>query len=261
MTQFSTLFTRFLDQELGTDDSTVLFTTARRKSVINDGQKEFADLTECLVRESTIAVTGGTAEYDLNSTATIPNGDFSRVTVQGPTFVYADASSNVTYLAGDDFPRRDIVWLDRYEPGWRESSVTSSVQQMPRYWYLRPDGARLWFGMVPTPCTGSSATAKVLVPYVLYPDPLTSDTQHPFAVTSAQNARLDLRAYHKALAHYGAHDLEKLRRDDMASDRQLQKFMGYVSRYLQAMRRKGGLTLTYARSYFKRKTDVSDPRT
>lgn len=261
MTQFSTLYTRFLDQELGSDDSTVLFTTARRKAAVNDGQREFADLTECVTRESTIAVTGGTSEYDLNSTAVLPGGDFARIAAQGPTFAYTDASSQTTFLAGDDFQRRDIEWLDRYEPGWRESSVTSSVQQMPTYWYLRRDGPRMYFGMVPTPCTGSSATAKVLFPYVVTPDPLTSDTQLPFTVNSS--ARLDLRAYHAALSHYAAHQLEKLRRDDMASDRQLQKFMGYVTRYLQALRTKGGRTLTFARQYFRHGSAAEsvDPRT
>ena len=31
--------------------------------------------------------------------------------------------------------------------------------------------------------------------------------------------------------HYAAHQLEKLRRDEQASDRQLQKFLGYVQQY------------------------------
>jgi hypothetical protein len=256
--QFSSLYGRLLDQELGSQDSTVLFTTGRRQAAINDGQREFADLTECLVRQSTIAVSGGTQEYDLNAAAVIASGDYTRVAKQGPTFVYTDAGANVTFLAGDDFPRRDIPWLDRYEPGWREASPVSSVQQMPRCWYLREDGPRVYFGMVPTPCTGSSATAKVLFPHVLYPDPLSSDTQLPFTVNSS--ARLDLRSYHAALSHYGAHQLEKLRRDEAASDRQLQKFMGYVSRYLQALRQKGGTTLTFARDYFRRASVAEDPR-
>lgn len=258
--QFSSLYGRMLTQELGSEDSTVLFTDARRKAAVNDGQREFADLTECLLRQSTIDVTGGTQEYDLNSTAVIPSGDFTRVAKQGPTFVYTDASSHTTYLSGDDFPRRDIVWLDRYEPGWRESTVTSSVQQMPKYWYLREDGPRYYFGMVPTPCTGSSATAKVLFPHVLYPDPLTSDTAEPFTVNSS--ARRDLRPYHVALPHYGAHQLEKLRRDYDASDRQLQRFMAFIVRRMQDLRRKGGQTLTYTRNYFQRGRNhyAEDPR-
>jgi hypothetical protein len=54
MTQFSSLWGRLLTQELGTDDSTQLFTDARRKAAINDGIREFADLTECFVRTSTL---------------------------------------------------------------------------------------------------------------------------------------------------------------------------------------------------------------
>jgi hypothetical protein len=70
-----------------------------------------------------------------------------------------------------------------------------------------------------------------------------------------------LRPYHQGMVHYAAHQLEKLRRDDQASDRQMQKFMFYVTRYWQAMRRKGGSSLTFARSYFRRGTAAEDPRT
>lgn len=77
MPQFSSLYGNRLDEELGTDDSTVLFTTARRKRAINRGADEFSKLTQCLVRRATFTVTGGTAEYDLNSTQVIPAGDFN----------------------------------------------------------------------------------------------------------------------------------------------------------------------------------------
>jgi hypothetical protein len=51
--------------------------------------------------------------------------------------------------------------------------------------------------------------------------------------------------------HYAAHDLEKLRKDPEASDRQLQKFLGYVQRYIAAIKPKGGKTLRQTRSYFR----------
>src|SRR6185369_12248224 len=102
------------------------------------------------------------------------------------------------------------------------------------------------------------------IPYVAKPPILASTdaTVEPF--TYGGQCRLDLRLYHKAAVHYAAHQLEKLRRDDQASDRQLQKFMGYVTRYLQSMRQKGGTALGFARTYFRRslgREDVQDPRT
>ena len=98
-----------------------------------------------------------------------------------------------------------------------------------------------------------------LVPYVARPAVMTSDTNEPFQIGAT--VRGDLRDYHQALVHFAAHQLEKLRRDDQASDRQLQKFLGYVSRYFQNTRRKGGQVLTLARNYFKTTSKVSDPRT
>jgi hypothetical protein len=248
MTQFSTLYGGRLDRELGAADSTQLFTTARRKSAINEAQEEFARLTNCLERRSSVTVTGGTAEYNLNAAAVIPGGDFLEFAPRGVVFQYTDASSNVQVLAGDDLPRRDPLWLDRYEPGWQVSTVASSIMQLPTLWYERVDGGNRYLGFYPVPCTGSSASAKAYVTYQARPTPMTSDTNEPFIVNSSH--RPDLRPYHQALVHYAAHQLEKLRRDDQASDRQLQRFLGYVSQYLQAMRRKGGQGLTFARSYF-----------
>lgn len=259
MTQFSTLYGSRLDEELGTDDASVLFTTARRKAAINRGVSEFAELTECLLRKSTIAISGGTGEYDLNSTLLIADGDFVRLTKQQVEFRYVDASSNETVLAGDDLPRRDVDWLNRYSPGWQTSTVASSVMQMPEFFYERMDGGHRYLGLTPIPSTGSSASAKVIVPYVARPAVLTSDTSEPYTVGGF--VRADLRDYHQASVHYGAHQLEKLRRDDQASDRQLQKFLGYVQRYVQNARIKGGQAVTMARNYFKTQAQGTDPRT
>jgi hypothetical protein len=257
--QFSSLYGARLDEELGSEDRTVLFTTARRQSAINKGVSEFAELTECLQRTSTIAITGGTGEYNLNSTLLIADGDFVRFAKQQVEFRYTNASSQVTVLAGDDLPRRDIDWLNRYQPDWQTSTVASSVMQLPELYYERFDGGARYLGFTPVPSTGSSASAKVIVPYVARPAVMTSDTSEPFQISGA--VRTDLREYHQAAVHYAAHQLEKLRRDDQASDRQLQKFLGYVARYSQNMRRKGGNALTMARNYFKTRSRVSDPRT
>ena len=257
MAIFSSLYTARLDRELGVDDSTELFTTARRKAAVNEGIQEFAKLTDCFQRRSTVAITGGTAEYDLNSTAVISGGDFARFSKEQVEFRYTDAAGDVTILAGDDLVRRDVEWLNRYEPGWADDTSASSVQQMPVAYYDRMDNSARYLGFYPKPCTGSSASAVAIVPYIAQPPTLTSDTSEPFA------GRLDLRPYHQGLVHFAAYQLEKLRRDDQASDKQLQRFMGYVQQYLQDVRRRGGSALTFAKAYFRRPSIVSerDPRT
>jgi len=252
---FSSLYTSRLDEELGTDDSTTLFTTARRKSAINRGMREFAELTECVTRWSTIAITSThSGELDL----ALPLSDFIRLAKAPVEFEYIDASSNVTVLSGqDDLPMRDVKWLDDYEPGWRETTV-STTEQLPQLTYTRTDGAFYYLGFWPPPSSGSSASMSVRLSYVSYPAALTSDTQEPYG-----SQRVDLRPWHQAAVHYGAHVLEKLRRDDQASQAQLQQFLGYVSRYIQDTRKKGGQVITQARSYFRSRSRQSekDPRT
>lgn len=134
--------------------------------------------------------------------------------------------------------------------------------QLPSAWYLRPDGPALFLGLTPPPSSGSSASMLVQVPYVPFVNNISTSLE-PFAYNSS--VLVDLRPYHMAPVHYAAHQLEKLRRDDGASDRQLQKFLGYVQRYFQAMRQKGGTVLRYGRSYFGRslaeQTAAQDPRT
>lgn len=259
--QFSSLYGARLDEELGTDDSTVLFTSVRRKAAINKGQEEFAELTECFQRQSTLTIIGGVGEYNLNASTTFPNGDFIRLSKQQVEFHYVDASSNETVLAGDDLIRRDVDWLNRYSPGWQASTVASSIAQVPQFVYERLDGAARYLGFTPQPSTGSSASAFAVVPYVARPTPMSSNTDEPFQINGV--ARTDLRPFHQALVHYAAYQLEKLRRDDQASDRQLQRFLGYVSRFVQNNRVKGGLALTMARNYFRRSNanQAEDPRT
>ena len=252
MPQFSSLYGNRLDEELGTDDSTVLFTTARRKRAINRGAKEFSDLTNCLVRRATIPIVGGTAEYDLNSTVNIQGGDFNFLDPDGLEFRYTDASSNLTIVAGrDDLPRRDIDWLNQNRPNWQQSTVASSVMQLPNCHYVRKDGPAYWLGFTPVPSTGSSASAECRISYVAECPVMVSDTESPFTFNSS--ARLDLAVYHQGIVHHAAHTLEKLRRDDQASDRQYAKFMSFVTRYFQDQRIPGGRQIRQARSYFNRR--------
>lgn len=261
MVQFSSLYTGRLDRELGTDDSTTLFTTARRKAAINEAQEEFNEQTECFLRSSTFTIMGGTAEYNLNAAAVIASQDFVRFAKEPVRFIYTDASSFVTVLEGDNLVRRDIDWLNKYQPSWQLSTVAATVMQLPEFYYVREEGGFSYLGFTPVPSTGSSASAVAVVPYLARPTAMTSDTSEPYQVGA--NVRTDLRPYHQALVHFAAHQLEKLRRDDQASDRQLQKFLGYVARYLQNSRVKNGNIVTFAKNYFRarRNEDRVDPRT
>ena len=246
MSKFSCLTGTLLDSELGSADSTVLFTTARRQAAVKDGECQFADLTECLVRRSTIAITGGTREYDLNSTLLIASGDFIRLAAkESVSYVYTNAASQVTTIGGDDLPQRDLRWFDQNESGWRDSTGA----YYPHAFYLRPDGGSLYLGFVDIPSTGSSASATCVVPYVAWPSASTASTYVPFTVGSA--IRTDLLPYHPALVHYAAHQLEKLRKNTEGSDRQLTRFIAYVTRYLQQQRAKGGQTVRYGRNYLR----------
>ena len=253
MVAFSSLYGTRLTLELGSEDSTRLFTDARRKAAVNRGQDEFAELTECFVRRSTITMVSSQSEYDLASTVALGSSDFVRLAPDGVEFHYVNASSEVTYLAGPDLPRRDVDWLNQYEPDWRDSTNTSSGQQNPTIYYERTDGAAHYLGFWPCPMLGSSASAQALVTYLARPTPMSSDSQEPFSIGSS--ARNDLRIYHQALVHYAASELEKLRKNTEGSASQLQRFLSYVDRFFRRKSPKGAKAVRTQRSYFKARDD------
>ena len=244
--QFSELYSSALDHALGTDDSTRLFTTGRRKRAINRGLQEFCDLTGCALRQSTISCSNGVGEYNLLSTVNIVNGDFSRYAGQQPEF-YRVSSGSTNSTSFHVLERREIPWLNQYQAGWRGSTGGD-----PESYYDRPDGGRRLLGLSPPPRLGSSETGKVIFPYLARPSSMTADTNVPFsfADTNGSTTREDLEPYHMALVHYGAHELEKLRRDYEASKVQLEQFLGYVARYQQQREPTGGMQVRQARNYF-----------
>lgn len=245
---FSHLYSSALDQELGTDDSTRLFLTARRQRAINTAQLHFCDLTECATRESTFSCSNGTGEYNLISTVNVAAGDYLRLSKQGPEYYLVTsggASSNSTrFVAGNLlFPRREIQWLNEYDPGWRLSTGAD-----PSAYYERMDGGRRLFGLVPPPRIASSETGRVILPYVAKPSSMTNDTSVPF--TFGSTTRDDLEPYHQALVHYAASELEKLRLNQPAVQSQLQLFMGYIERFIRSLQPKGGQMVRFGRNYF-----------
>lgn len=243
--QFSHLYSSALDQELGTDDSTRLFTEARRQRAINQAQLQFCDLTECAIRQSTITCSNGTREYNLLSTVNVPAGDFLRLAKQGLEYhlISSGSSGSTTFIAGDDLPRREIQWLNQYESGWRASTGGT-----PDAYYERMDGGQRLLGFKTPPQIKSSETGKVILPYVAKPSSMTSSTDLPF--TFGSTVRNDLEPYHQALVHFAASDLEKLRLNIEASQGQLQRAMGYVQRFFQSMQPKGAQSVRFIRNYF-----------
>lgn len=250
MTQFSSLYGSCLDEELGTDDRSILFTIARRKSAINKGAAKFATLTNCLSRTAAIAVVSGTSEYNLNSTTIVASGDFQDFDVIPPELVSVDTSSNTTIIAGrDTFLRRDIDWLNQNEPSWDQPLVSTSAQQMPRFWYVRSDADKKLIGLAPGPVFSTTTGVLLNLPYIANAPVMVNDTDQPYTFSGA--SRTDLNNYHQGLVHYATYQLEKLRKDVQASQGQLQMFMGFVAQYLQDQRIKGGRQIRQARSYFK----------
>jgi hypothetical protein len=246
LTTFGDLYMEALDTELGSNDSAVLFTTTRRQHAINEGIRQFCDLTECLKQRSTITVSSSAQEFNLNSTTIIAGGDFVRVSDEGPAFKkYDTAGSEILVLAGDrDFPQREVPWLDAASPGWRSTNTGT-----PGGWYLRDDAGAFYFGLDCPVNVSTSETAELIVPYIARPSSMTDDDHAPFVLNGS--ARRDLNEYAQAAVHFAAHRLEKLRKDKEASDSQLQSFLGYVQRFLQAKRPKGPRSVRMGKSYFR----------
>lgn len=252
---FERLYAPELNLLLNTSDSQVLFLSALRQQGVNDGLMEFAARTKCYVRRSTIAVSCNTTEYVLSTIS-----DFARISPMGLAEYWHTSSggssiSHFTQLAGDDFPRRDELWLNRYEPSWRTSTTP---QKFPRMHYMRKDGGLSLIGLSEPPDVGSSDVVKLIVPYVARPQAMTSTGDIPFTDTSG-NRRDDLTEYHIAFAHYAAYKLLPLQGRVQEAGANLQLFESYVQRYQGDNRPEGGQHVTFARNYFRetRRSGVS----
>lgn len=249
---FEDLYGPRLNLELKSSDSNTLFLSTRRQQAINDAQEEFADLTECLIRQSSITVSCNTTEYMLLSSGVLGGStDYTRLAKQGVEYRVRSSGAStsqrwVTWLTGDDFLERPIEWRHRQTAGWRQSTTPTT----PTGYYLRPDGGNLYVGFDVPPLVGSSQAAELLVPYVARPAPMTSSGAQPFTVNSS--VRTDLTLYHRALPHFAAYILLPLVGDEQGAQTQLQKFMGYVTRFLQNGRPKGGTRVMLGTNYLQR---------
>lgn len=243
---FVTLYTTELTRELGSAD-TVLFTVARRKAGINAGQLEFMERTDCVPRQMSVTLTAA-QEYDFDTSIS----DFASVSEQGISIKIVSGTST-RYLEGDDLRVTTVARLDQEEPGWRAVSAAT-----PQWVYLRRDGGAVKLGLHPKPSITVGDVWTALVGSDAIPEDLSADTDEPFTVTG--NPIRSLRPYHRAIAHFGAYDCEKYRKDTAKGALQLQLFEAYVARYLMRRKPKGGQSVRFARNYRTRSDRREDPR-
>lgn len=236
----------YLDTELGTTDRTQRFTTVLRKLYLNEGMRVFNEQTGCFVKRFAIALTDGTAEYDVESTAVITAGDYLRPSKTTATLKqYDGAGSEVTdyrYAEGPDLPYIAEEALNQTRRNWR--ALPAAV---PNAWTLRADGGSLYLALVPAPDIPTAETWTLLWPYVAQPADMSADADEPYQV--AGNPRTTLRPYHRGILHYAAAQLEKLRKNTDASDRHLKLFGAAVAKYHTDQQRSTGSAVRLAQNY------------
>lgn len=240
---FSELYGERLTRELGSEDTSELFTTARRKAAVNEAALEFCKQTECFIRQVDVDLTDDTREYDLESV--ISSDDFMWIASQGVEYAFTDSDGNVSYRSGKDFPRKDIPLLNREYSNWRNVSAT----EFPSSYYIRKDGGKTYLGLSEPPSIGGSESAKVILPYVAKPTEITDDSEVPFSVSA--DALETLEPWLQAIVHKAAALLEPLRKNYAARDMQNSLFAAAVADYLQKQRPKGGQSALLARNYYK----------
>jgi len=254
-TTFLDLWRDRLHRELGSEDTTELFTEARRKAAVNEGALEWVKQTESYQRQARVTFSDGDQEKDLEAVAFSPlsDDDFLWVAQQGVEWEYVTGAPPTTplvytYRAGEDFPRRDIPVLNRESPGWRSATAT----QFPESWYLRTDGGSTYFGLSSPAAVAVGEGAFAIIPYVAKPLTLTGDTEVPYSVSA--DALEVLEPWLQAIVNYAAAVLEPLRKNYQGEQRQRTLFAAQVADYLQRHRPKGGGRIQVGRRYYREAT-------
>jgi hypothetical protein len=245
---FDQLYGTELDRELGTADRTVRFTTERRKAAINAAQLEWVERTQCTTRQVPITLVHGQQEYDLDALSS----DVINLSAQGVSIKIV-GTTGTRYLDGDDLEITSVNGLNAQNPNWRaESSGT------PRAIYLRRDGGRAYLGFQPAVSVSGSDVWTALVGVVVIPADLVSDADEPFTING--NPLRMLRPYHRALVHFAACDLEKLRKDAVREAAQLELWENYIIRYEAAQKPKNGQRVRMVKDYRREAHKGSAPR-
>jgi hypothetical protein len=186
-----------------------------------------------------VSLSDGTQEYDLE--VAISDADYLWIAKQGVEVKVAPSSGDPEYYAGRDLPRRDIPWLDRHIPNWRNHTGR------PEAHYLREVGGQVFFGIYPTPEVGSGETWTARVPYVIRATEMSADGDEPFTVSS--NVKKVLSPWHEAIADRAASELENLRKNATRSLELLQYAQARVKDYQKKQRPRGGRMVNFARDY------------
>ena|SRR6478736_2590759 len=212
--QFSELFGEAISHELGSQDTTQLFTTVRRKAAINRAQKEFARLAKIsLSREVVIPVINGTLLYNLDTASVNRFVSFGRPPVRLRVTTTATGAKQATSLV-----LRSTAWLDESRPGWRDSQSSGFPDTIG---YDPRDGIN-YLAFVPKPSIPAAETWELVVPIQANAADLVNDADVPF------DGRPDVEPFHWALAHFASAILERLRKDPDAEKTQIAKFGAYV---------------------------------
>jgi hypothetical protein len=247
---FLQLYGSKLSRELGSVDTTQLFTTVLRKEYVNEGQQKFNEQASCYIKRDEIALTDGDGEYDIEVETT----DYMWPAKVGASIARTiTATSAVSYLEGDDFQFTTEEELNANYPGWRSHSAGT-----PIFWGFRADTSALNVFLYPAPDIPATETWALLWPYVAQPADMTDDSHEPYGNATP---RTTLRPYHDAILHYAAAQCEKLRKNWDGVERQTKMFAAYVARYRADQQPKRGSRMRFAHSYaLSRVPQVRDPR-
>jgi hypothetical protein len=211
---FADLYGEALNHELGSYDTTQLFTTVRRKAAINRAVKEFARLGKIsLSKEIVIPVVSGTTTYNLDTASANRFVAFGRPPLRVRQITTATGAKAVTSLVV-----RSTAYLDEAMPGWRDTASTGFPQAIA---HDPVDGVNN-LRFTPIPSIPASETWELVVPIAANAADMVLDTEVPF------DGRPDIEPFHWGIAHFAAAILERLRKDPDAEKNQVTKFGAYV---------------------------------
>ena len=240
--------------ELGADDDSALFTLPQRMKAVNRAQAEFARETMCLGFAVLWPVT--TWFYDLDTIFGDRTGHLS------PTVLWLRVRDSLGVERDTRLEVRAPLWFDRHIPGWRLRQAPIDSPGPPRVWSWLQQSAGSAGGVIalwppPPPTQPAGETWSLLVQCAVQPLDMTQGDHEPFRnVVTDTEAAAWLRPYHWALAHKAAAELEYLRKDQVAVERQIAQYQGYVQQLVAAKRHRGGrVIITGAREYFRRTAD------
>lgn len=233
---FSDLYGGQLDIELGTEDRTQRFTTVRRKAAANEGQRVFNEHTKCYLKRGALALVDGTGEYDVEATLT----DFLWPAHTSASLKRVGASST-DYVEGPELTLVTEETLNQRDPNWRAASAG-----VPEFYYWRKDGGSRYLGLHVAPDVPAGETWSLLLPYVAQPADMTDDAHEPFGNSAPL---ITLRPYHRAVLHYAAAQMEKVRKNWDGVKRQMELFTGYVTKYHADQQPPNGATIRLAVNY------------